>query len=760
MSYTSSLLTPSIKVAILESNTKGIDYRTDFEHLLEFHDEIYMAHFTCGNDYYKALLESDEVLNEGVFGAISGFISIIVNTIRSMFNIIFGGKSSDDDDKPTSTITKAANTVAEKVKKSIGVSAKSIEEKQKTFNSMYQDGKLNGKKCKMKVYSFGLSNGQMIDISENTVIPNNDVLQNIKTCTGRVDTLIGLIKARGGVVTNSNDEDLENAKRSYGNIASQMNECAKQIKSLDVANYAIFKPKEEELGADAIYQYTTRLNVFHDFETQLKKYNERNFPAVADGLKKLEDVKAILDKQSEDSKNNSRITNLISLTKTVLDAYNGILTEYMDKVKNFVDKAIIHFGYQYNNLNKAVSDMIGTINDTVGGEVAEQAQLEAAILDEQLSNSLAATMYDLKWSYMDAYRQGYVNEAVILSENAIDKDKKLIELNEAISSKVKSAFNTAVEKIRKLFATFMEKLRRNVTSTKNYLTKYKKYILGTTFTYNYKGKDIINGMYRVMNYVVPAFDYAAIERYLTNPKTFFDNQLKPKNDDPKVRRGNQPQVNVDNSDQALSQIGEYFKEWFGVTPIEQDILASDLQNSIKDIYDFMYDISKIEKSVNDSIKNIEGLRERALAQAGIERAQESATYLNHFPVLLEVEKVTNPQPAANNTNQSTTPSNYTGATAGQMTNVASTGVQKDGQEQYGVGQTKKEDVEAKCNVYIKCVTKVLQAKLTAIEFLRNEFMTIFKDLVERNVEGDANPSGITANNTERMPVKPQPVPQQ
>ena len=151
-----------------------------------------------------------------------------------------------------------------------------------------------------------------------------------------------------------------------------------------------------------------------------------------------------------------------------------------------------------------------------------------------------------------------------------------------------------------------------------------------------------------------------------------------------------PAVTVDNSDQSLSQIGEWFKEYFGCAGNKVDITAVKLQSSIKDIYDFMYDVSKIEKSINDSIKNIEGLRDRALRQAGVEiqqPAQEAATepfsYLGHTPALLleKLERNQTPQPATNNPTGQT---NYTGNTASQITNVNRTTQQDaNGREKKG-----------------------------------------------------------------------------
>ena len=75
-------------------------------------------------------------------------------------------------------------------------------------------------------------------------------------------------------------------------------------------------------------------------------------------------------------------------------------------------------------------------------------------------------------------------EAMIFVSETTDTEKfeKLQAVNEAIGAKVKKVFYNTIAKIKELFAKFMEKLRGNFTTTKNYLDRYKDIILKKSFS--------------------------------------------------------------------------------------------------------------------------------------------------------------------------------------------------------------------------------------------------------------------------------------
>ena len=205
------------------------------------------------------------------------------------------------------------------------------------------------------------------------------------------------------------------------------------------------------------------------------------------------------------------------------------------------------------------------------------------------------------------------------------------------------------------------------------------------------------------------------------------------------------------------------------------------------MYDFCYDIRKIERSINNSIKEMENLRNNALKQAGVQQVQQPTpdgdstktttgtnapqnptvtpttppvnnistqnasyfSYIDNLDTLLELKNV-------NNSGSATTPSNnnaptsMTGRVADNMRNFTNDGAKDtNGNNVYGVQGSPVSQVDADCQVYASVCKKILEAKLTAVEFCRSEIMQLFRMVVATYVQGEtvANPR---AQNTQNM----------
>ena len=289
----------------------------------------------------------------------------------------------------------------------------------------------------------------------------------------------------------------------------------------------------------------------------------------------------------------------------------------------------------------------------------------------------------------------------------------------------------------------------------------------------YRSKDFIGGMYRLIDFELPALQYGTIKDKLQSPYNFFvyirDNFLA--NSIP----NNLPQVVDGDRNETIKQIGEYFKAYFGCAGNDIEYQTETVQRAVKDMYDFCYDTRKIERSINDSINRMEKLRDEALKQVGVPKqqiqqgenpanepdgvtkgvkeptAQLSASYfsyIDNLDYLLELQNVNN-QDGGQAQNNSNAPTSMTGQVAGTMRNVQDGTKDTSGNPVYGVEGSPVTQVDADCQVYASVCKKILEAKLTAVEFCRSEIMQLFRMVVNTYVQG-TNAENPRAQNTEAI----------
>ena len=370
---------------------------------------------------------------------------------------------------------------------------------------------------------------------------------------------------------------------------------------------------------------------------------------------------------------------------------------------------------------------------------------------------ILADKYEARWNRMEIYKKAIIEEAKIranpdadvLYEAAVVSKAAQTAVSGALGKELSGVLGKIVAKIKEIFNKFMEKLRASSPYTRTYLNKYKDIILRNKLPErSYDCKDLINGMHRVINYSIPAFNYNEIKDSLDSYATFFD----------KIRGTG---TNFDNSfngasidprtENTTKSIATYFKEYFGMTNEDTTHSAEEFERNMKDIYDFMYDVNKIEKSIKDDIRRVEAMQTNAAKQAGVpttnrptpaedtvnarnrqnrQQQQEGYfSYMDNLEYLLEIKAKEDPN-------------NMTGKVAGSVTNVQ-TDKNATAQNQYGAKGTPLDELNAKLKVYGEVTTAVLTAKLTAVEFLRNEFMWLFRHMVSRYVQGEQEPAAKT-----------------
>ena len=207
---------------------------------------------------------------------------------------------------------------------------------------------------------------------------------------------------------------------------------------------------------------------------------------------------------------------------------------------------------------------------------------------------------------------------------------------------------------------------------------------------------------------------------------------------------------------------EFWKSYFCMQNHETTYTGPDIQKDIKFYYDFMYDISKIEKSIKKSLKEIDKTVADIMKIAG-----QNANDINHDEAEGETQE-TNPNPAApaqteqeesavysylyqkwftlnedgilvelkmdNDEGSNKDGNNTNTSTATNVKNVASRDGVKDDDAVKG---TDRRTVDTRCQNYAQCVSAMLTAKMSACEFIRNELMGIFRNHVQMYIKKDA-----------------------
>ena len=317
-------------------------------------------------------------------------------------------------------------------------------------------------------------------------------------------------------------------------------------------------------------------------------------------------------------------------------------------------------------------------------------------------------------------------EALIFASESTDIEKfnKLKAVNESIGNKIKRAFYNTIAKLKEIFAKFMEKLRGNFTTTKNYLDKYKDIILKKPFknNNNYKTQDLVLGISRIMKSEVPQLDLAGMNETLDNQDAFFKSVYT------KVPNGTSEYK--DNMDQAT-----FWKTYFCMQGHDKEYTGTMFQQqALKECYEFLYDIRKTENTIKKSIKDIDDTITRVMKQAGAdvnkpeeEPKKESVvwSYLYQKAFILENGILHEFEQVSNASN------NQTNKTKEGVKTVSKTPEGEEDPDNIGTAKKSQRPVmDTRCNNYAIVCSNMLKAKMSACEFIRSESMGIIRAHVQ------------------------------
>lgn len=737
MSYINSLMNIKNKPLTLEESTvyRPVE-KSDFVTMLEFNEEVFIADLTCTRDFYKSLLESGQyVLNEGVFSAIGTFLEKIILTISYAFNYAFAGKSDNKQNKNYSQASSIINKNIERMKRA-----------QKDFSIVYKD--LNsGANESRKVIKYNRPSGY--DIPNMSNIISGTLNNQLNEIINESDKICDGIKNKSF--------SSEAAKKIADDLVAKEKQLTEAINNYDVQSGFSIEEETLQIG-DYLNNAYINIDRYTKFSNAVGKASMDNLPefkAIVDNLKNFK------NNLTTDDSDNDEIAPSVRLLSTTHSELAMAITK---KINSYCTS-------MYSSLVKETKQLISLLNIVLNKDDEED---EAVDEMAHFENSIDAEMAEYRWSLMEAYKEGIVKEAVIKANPDSDVVYEMQVLNEAIATKARDAINKLIAKLKEIFRRFMEKIRANFTSTRNYAQKYQKIILNNKVPDPaYRANDFLRGMDAVLNFEIDPFNYTQLQDKLGSNYAFFDYLRKTQGNKypPQYTISVQPAEGRDSE----TDISTWFKEYFGVLEESQYIetTAEAIEARMKDIYDFMFDIRKIDRALNKDLASIDKMKNEVIKQAsastGVQirdeqppagQQQQTAesmyySYIDNLSTFLEIEVAGNQaqqntgnaagQPTANNTNR-TTYTNMTGRVADNTARFRND--QQDPKNQYGTAGAQLDDLNAKCDVYVSVVGSAIRAKLTAIEAFRKDYEFIFRRMVNHYIGGEAQTRQGRAQNTQ------------
>lgn len=337
--------------------------------------------------------------------------------------------------------------------------------------------------------------------------------------------------------------------------------------------------------------------------------------------------------------------------------------------------------------------------------------------------------YMINDSYNNIILEASINEAKLIAEgnNLIDN---ITPINEGVADKVKAMIAKIVGAIGRIWGKFLESMNHLVTRDKDYLAKYKKIILEKTPLQDYKYKMYKyypDGQKRVINTPIPAFNYQSLEKDLESQDTFikkhFPNMVLNFSEDYKITekaktyfRGSEDELEINQSSLNMADLYNYCLEY----PNIKNKIISDTKN--------------IKTAANEVLNKVKTMKEYCVSPEidlvnGVDIFSEG-TYLSylyentilHEKVGLPENKPDESKPIEKTT---TNPNDAYKSTSGEENKeVDKAKVEANG----GVDEAVK-----RIQLYIKISGEILSAKLTVVEEIYKDYMTIIRFHVKDHV---------------------------
>ena len=731
--FSPDIFTEQTQASLKEEAYKVIDQDKEaISSILEAEDIALMREMEATRKYYISLIESqrqdlgliDEIVGIAAIGAIiAGVITLLKKAISSFTS----------GDVATKIKTKAKE-VGDKVKQMAGIDDDDdVYCSNPYVNQDAKKGKIAGIKMDFNTFD-KLASTTSVDVKIFSTPDIKLVSGEIPEC----DELVEALQLLNRATISGASKDMESANEAMNKAEELCNKVIEGMKSYNEKYSAETKSMTAKdyltMNRPWLYEVSDKEGCTFEIHTAqgplTKLVNENSKLLDSINKNRVEDENFLIRMQKLNILHRTANTAITSKIMAAYDNYwkanladvhqMDAVTKRIVKTGNVSEFAIFENEY-YQNSPELQEYMFG--EDTVLEDCSEIYTEFCQMIDDTNSR-------------MNIYRhqtemKAMNEEALIFSETGIsdyEKFQRLQAVNEALGNKIKKAYYNTVAALKEIFRKFMEKLTANFTPTKTYLDRYKKIILGTPFNnYELKIQDMPTAIERIERATVPQLNYNALAQQAPDFGTFFGEVKKdlPENGDTKIKQSDV---------QTVGDANEWFKSYFCMQDHELNTNGKWFQQNVKNFYDFLYDINKINKSIRDSLKSIDDTVTSITKTAG--STQQEAVYsilyqkwftLNENGVLVEVEVKAPENPAAPQGGQQQQTGEQT--PANKVQNIK----QNDDADNSNAKNDARGDVEARLKIYTDVCSSLLKAKMSAVEFVRNELMTVIRKHVQDHI---------------------------
>ena len=349
---------------------------------------------------------------------------------------------------------------------------------------------------------------------------------------------------------------------------------------------------------------------------------------------------------------------------------------------------------------------------------------------------------DIKTNEELAKQQGMAIEAMYIAEGKFDE---LQNIDEAIGARVQSATQTAIEGIKNLIARFTEALLNGLKFERPWLNKYKNIILnntwgdrGVTFSCYYDE----NHRKLIDNLKLPSVDYSVLNNEgnasaFENEESFFKAYFKDL--DNAIRTMDTAKVIT--SDMSIADRCKYI---MGAKFPEGKTNAQVPYNTLKiaDMYNWLLLTDKLTNNIKQQQAVLEKTgRAYENAIKGMKATEKTQTPKteSYYSYIFEVEveqKDVQPQPTQGTNNN---PQDLKNTSQRATEQIKKTGDNAN-------------TAEAKMKIYMKVCKDVLAAELTAVRYLRSEYINLMRSIVRAKLGSGAD-LNKNANNQQNQPAQ-------
>lgn len=521
---------------------------------------------------------------------------------------------------------------------------------------------------------------------------------------------------------------------SDSSLAAAYKSLAKEVKQSG-SKYGVYKPRNEYdqavenstdfsnyVRSDIIYKERLEMS-YEEWRAIVSKVPSDNKAIIS---KKLSNIKADLEKCKErvakativDDVSKKSVNDLISQMKAIISSYTWFLNA------NY-DAETINLRYIMSTYDKIKGGTMSESGMIHGEEFNSDTLFANADLDdfnrtEWLDLSLTTECFMMKQLIMESKRKIAVKEAMILSDTDPLKFSRLVAMREAEEADLKSKASGIIANIRKIVEQFIAKMKDKNFKDVKFLNRNSQFISNNIkISKIVSAGDIFAGLYRVqkpMNFV--PYNAEAMKEDLTNKRVFFEKHILSslQESSPYAKR----QVKWDDN----ISIADYCKAYFGASLSKEKyqsctFTGKEVQDNKENMIKFL-NKPNVLQSINNDLNKLDSEGKKAEAQEG----------------------KANP-PASNNDNAANKDEGNKEQTAKQesmyyselygryfteaeieMDNTSNNDANnkpednKDGEGKDGKTQS------SGVKVYMDAYKDVLMAKLTAAEFIQNEFMQI------------------------------------